>query len=363
MSSSTVPSRAWCSITGRSSAQPVPVAAALRASFAIAPQAVTVTQLAVDVGAIHASARGWLRRGSPISGQLDLDLASASCADLLASLPAELRGPLDGMVLDGTLGAHGRLALDLAAPLGEGATITAESTGGCQALAEPPAADVTVLTRASELQFADGSRAVVGPDEPGYVELEHVPSRITGAFVSAEDGRFWDHAGFDLQQIARSLEINLREGRLARGGSTISQQLIKNAFLTQRRTLDRKLQEAILTWRLESRLTKRQILERYLNIIELGPHVFGLRAAARYWFDESPRELSTRQAAFLAALTSEPTSMARRVRRAGMLDPDSADRVGTILRAMKRDGAISTEQYDTAKQQGLGFAAAALRHE
>jgi len=94
-----------------------------------------------------------------------------------------------------------------------------------------------------------------------------------------------------------------------------------------------------------------------------GGREAGLRAAAHYWFDESPRELSTRQAAFLAALTSEPTSMARRVRRAGMLDPDSAERVGTILRAMKRDGVISTEQYDTAKQQGMGFATAALRHE
>lgn len=345
------------------SAQQVPVAAALRASIAIAPRAVTVTQLAVETGAIHASAMGWVRRGAPVSGQLELELASASCADLLASLPAVLRGPLDGMVLDGTLGARGRLSLDLAAPLGEGATITTESTGGCRALAEPPAADVTTLAGATEQQFADGSRGVVGPDEPGYLELEHVPSRISGAFVSAEDGRFWDHDGFDLQQIARSLEINLREGRLARGGSTISQQLIKNAFLTQRRTLDRKLQEAILTWRLEARLSKKQILERYLNIIELGPHVFGLRAAARYWFDERPKELSTRQAAFLAALTSEPTSMARRVRRAGLLDPDSAERVSTILRAMKRDGVITDEQYDTAKEQGMGFAAAALRHE
>ena len=187
--------------------------------------------------------------------------------------------------------------------------------------------------------------------------------RLKGAFVSAEDGRFWDHPGFDLAQIARSLEIDLREKRLARGGSTISQQLIKNSFLTHRRSLDRKLQEAILTWRLEARLDKKQILTRYLNIIELGPRVFGLRAAARFWFDASPRELTTRQLAFLAAITSEPTSMSRRVRRHGGLDPDSAARVATILRAMRRDGVIGEDDFELARLSPMGFTPAALRSD
>jgi len=129
----------------------------------------------------------------------------------------------------------------------------------------------------------------VGKGERGWIALRQMPPWLTGAFVSAEDARFHDHAGFDLTQIARSLEIDLREHRLARGGSTISQQLIKNSFLSQRRSFDRKLQEAILTWRLEARLDKKQILERYLNIIELGPRVFGIGPAARHWFDASPR--------------------------------------------------------------------------
>jgi penicillin-binding protein 1A/penicillin-binding protein 2A len=211
--------------------------------------------------------------------------------------------------------------------------------------------------------FPDGTRAVIGPDQPQFFAVSRLKSYVIGAFVSAEDGRFFDHHGFDITQIARSFEIDLRDRRLARGGSTISQQLIKNAFLTQRRSLDRKVQEAVLTWRLESRLDKKAILERYFQVIELGPKIYGIRAAADYWFGESPRELTVRQAAFLAALTCEPTTMARRIRKFGGLDPDSAARVDIILRAMFRDGVISKEDRDAARAVPLRFAATALRPE
>lgn len=342
-------------------AERVPVTGTVRTTLSIAPEAVAVHELALDAGAIHARASGWLRRGSPISGQVEVALTRAPCAELLASLPEQLRGPLDGMVLEGTVGGAARLTLDLAAPVGEGVTLATTLDGGCTTLAEPPAADVMSLVTPTDHAFPDGSVARVGPGELTWVPFEQIPTRLKGAFVSAEDGRFWDHPGFDLAQIARSLEIDLREKRLARGGSTISQQLIKNSFLTHRRSLDRKLQEAILTWRLEARLDKKQILTRYLNIIELGPRVFGLRAAARFWFDASPRELTTRQLAFLAAITSEPTSMSRRVRRHGGLDPDSAARVATILRAMRRDGVIGEDDFELARLSPMGFAPAALR--
>jgi len=198
------------------------------------------------------------------------------------------------------------------------------------------------------------------PHPAGWVALREVPAHVTGAFVAAEDARFWSHHGFDLDQIARSLEIDLREHRLARGGSTISQQLIKNTFLSQRRSVDRKLQEAILTWRLEDRLDKKAILERYLNIIELGPKIYGIGSASRHWFGVEPAHLTIRQAAFLAALTAEPTSMTRRLRRAEGLDPDSAARVETVLRAMKRDGMIDAEQLAAARAQPLKFQPVAL---
>lgn len=342
---------------------PVPLAGAVHASLAISPEAIAVSQAAIELGAAHWTASGWLRRGAPLSSQLDLSLATAGCGDLLASLPAELSGPLDGMVLGGSLGGHVRLAIDLAAPAGDGVALTTSITSSCRTEAEPPAADVSRLAGPADQVFTDGSHARVGKGEPGWAQLRQLPPHVAGAFISAEDARFYDHAGFDLHQIAKSLEIDLREHRLSRGGSTISQQLVKNAFLPPRRSFDRKLQEAILTWRLEARLDKQQILERYLNIIELGPHMFGLTAAARHWFGAAPSDLSVRQAAFLAALTSEPTSMSRRVHRAGGLDPDSAARVDVVLRAMRRDGKIDAAQLDAAKAAPLRFAPTALKQE
>jgi hypothetical protein len=343
------------------STEPFALDAALTGDLAISTDAISVTRAALSVGDAQLVASGWVRRGGPASGQLDLQLATAPCAALLASLP--FRGPLDGMLLEGDLGARARLAVDLAAPLGEGTSLATSFTGTCNVVAEPPDADVTTLLDDLDQQLADGSRAKIGKNQPSWANLKALPHFVPAAFVSAEDGRFWEHDGFDVDQIARSLEIDLRERRLARGGSTISQQLVKNAFLSMRRSLDRKIQEAVLTWRLEQRLEKKQILERYLNILELGPHIFGIRAAASHWFNVSPRELSVKQAAFLAALTSQPTSMSRRIRRTGGLDPDSAERVAVVLRAMRRDGAITAEELDAAIHAPLYFTATAVPRE
>jgi Transglycosylase len=343
------------------SAGPVPVTASLDGDITISADAIAVSRAQIQLGDAQLTANGWIRRNGPVSGQLELAVATAPCASLLASLP--LRGPLDGMVLDGELGARMRLSVDLAAPAGEGTNLATSFTGNCKVVAEPPEADVLALTTDSDQKLADGSIAKIGKNQPTWQQLKALPYFVPSAFVSAEDGRFWEHAGFDVEQIARSLEIDLRERRLARGGSTISQQLVKNAFLTQRRSLDRKLHEAVLTWRLEERLDKKQILERYLNILELGPRIFGLRAAANYWFNCSPRELNVKQAAFLAALTSQPTSMSRRIRKAGGLDPDSAERVAVVLRAMRRDGVLTNEAYDAAVHVPLWFTTVAVPRE
>ncbi len=339
---------------------PVLVDTDLQLEARIAADSIVLESATASLAAAQISASGWLHRGPTLAAQLDVMLAPAACETLFSAIPATIRGPLDGLGLAGIAGGHARLAIDLAAPDGEGTTLTGAFDGGCSVTTEPPGADVTVLAHPGDQQLADGTHRRMDPADASYSSLAHLPATVVGAFVSAEDGRYWEHHGFDLDQIARSLEIDLREHRLARGGSTISQQLVKNTFLSRRRTLDRKLQEAVLTWRLEARLGKRQILERYLNMLELGPHVFGVHDAARYWFERSPGELGIRQAAFLAALTSQPASMSRRVRHAGGVDPDTADRIAAVLRAMKRDHVITKDAYDAAKDVSLDFAASAL---
>jgi monofunctional biosynthetic peptidoglycan transglycosylase len=126
------------------------------------------------------------------------------------------------------------------------------------------------------------------------------------AVIAAEDARFLDHDGFDWDGIAKAYEKNLKQGRIVSGGSTITQQLAKNLFLSGERTWWRKAQEAVITVMLETIMTKRRILEIYLNVIEWGDGVFGAEAAARHHFGVSAANLRPEQAARLAAMVPSP---------------------------------------------------------
>ncbi len=326
-------------------------------------EAVDIQQLRVELAPATVEISGQLA-ASPtraLHGQLAITLDKLACAAALAAIPPSIRGPLDGLTMQGSVLGGLRAEIDLSRPTGSGIALTSTlDPSGCNVTADPPMTDVATLKGTTRHTFPTGTIRAVGPDAEGWASLERIPPMVYGAFTAAEDGRFFQHHGFDLEQIARSLEVDLRDGKLARGGSTISQQLIKNSFLTQRRSFGRKLQEAVLTWRLENVLTKREILQRYLNIIELGPEIFGIAQAARFWFDLPLRDLEPRQAAFLAALTSEPKSMTRRLRSAGQLDPASAARVSTILRAMRRDDVITDDAYVIAKEAPLAFTTQAL---
>jgi monofunctional biosynthetic peptidoglycan transglycosylase len=126
------------------------------------------------------------------------------------------------------------------------------------------------------------------------------------AVIAAEDAKFLDHEGFDWDGIQKAYEKNLKKGKIVAGGSTISQQLAKNLFLSGRRTPWRKLEEAMITLMLEKLMTKRRILEIYLNSIEWGNGVFGAEAASRHYFHTSASGLSAAQAAKLAAMVPNP---------------------------------------------------------
>ena len=136
-------------------------------------------------------------------------------------------------------------------------------------------------------------------------------SSLKRAIVAAEDGKFLDHEGFDWEAIQKAYEKNLKRGRVVSGGSTISQQLAKNLFLSGERTWWRKAQEAAITVMIETIMTKRRILEIYLNVIEWGNGVFGAEAAARYHFDTNAAALSAEQSAQLAALVPSPRRYGR----------------------------------------------------
>ena len=159
-----------------------------------------------------------------------------------------------------------------------------------------------------------------------WVPYERISVNLKRAVVAAEDARFLDHEGFDWEAIQKAMAKNEKKGRVVAGASTISQQLAKNLFLSGERSWLRKGQEAVITWMLERVMSKRRILELYLNFAEWGEGVFGAEAAARHHFGLSAAALSPEQAAWLAAVLPSP----RRYER-GRTTPYLAGRSDTIL--------------------------------
>ncbi len=139
-----------------------------------------------------------------------------------------------------------------------------------------------------------------------WVAYEKISVHLKRSLIAAEDSTFLAHRGFDWKGIREAHERNMREGELVAGGSTITQQLAKNLFFSGKRTVWRKLQEAAVTVMIESMMSKRRILEIYLNVIEWGEGVFGAEAAARYHFGTSAANLGPEQAARLAAMVPSP---------------------------------------------------------
>jgi monofunctional biosynthetic peptidoglycan transglycosylase len=139
-----------------------------------------------------------------------------------------------------------------------------------------------------------------------WVPYDRISDNLKRALIAAEDAKFVDHEGFDWEGIQKAYEKNLKKGKIVAGGSTISQQLAKNLFLSTKRTPWRKLEEAAITVMLEAVMDKRRIFEIYLNIIEWGNGVFGAEAAARHYYRIGAASLSAEQAARLAAMVPNP---------------------------------------------------------
>jgi monofunctional biosynthetic peptidoglycan transglycosylase len=139
-----------------------------------------------------------------------------------------------------------------------------------------------------------------------WVSLSKISPYLVKAVIIAEDDKFWSHRGFDIDAIQTALEKNIEKGQFKFGGSTISQQLVKNLYLTPVKNPVRKLKEAIITWRLEQAISKRRILELYLNVVEWGNGIFGAETASQRYFGKSAAQLTAEEAAKLAAVLPNP---------------------------------------------------------
>lgn len=182
-----------------------------------------------------------------------------------------------------------------------------------------------------------------------WVPLESISPYLRSAVVWAEDPNFWEHSGVDWWAIALAAKSNLEHGSLSYGGSTITQQLAKNLYLSPSRTPLRKLRELFIAKRLEADLPKERIFELYLNIAEWGPGVFGADAAAEHWYGRSAGDLLPGEAVRLALFLPRPTAG-----NPEAISVKQARRARWILREMKRDGAVEEAAYQAARS---GFTA------
>ncbi|MBE0604486.1 MAG: monofunctional biosynthetic peptidoglycan transglycosylase [Deltaproteobacteria bacterium] len=184
---------------------------------------------------------------------------------------------------------------------------------------------------------------VVGPRNPRWAPYGAIPSAMKKAVVAAEDGNFYAHEGVDYEAMKEAIMVDIRRGKFVRGGSTITQQLAKNLYLTREKTIVRKLKEIILARRIDETISKRRILELYLNVVELGPMVYGVGHAADYYFGKPPSALTVRECALLASMLPGPRiynpyrKMSRVMKRSNR-----------ILRRMAGARMITREEYRAA---------------
>ena len=189
----------------------------------------------------------------------------------------------------------------------------------------PPQETAFMAVRLAELRQHRGEARIAYR----WVPYERISVELKRAMIAAEDAKFVDHEGFDWEGIQLALDRNYRKGRVVAGGSTISQQLAKNLFLSPERSYWRKAEEAVLTVMLEAILDKRRIFELYLNVIEWGNGVFGCEAAARHYFGSSAAALDAQQAARLAAMAPNPRYYERHPDARGL-----ARKIGIVLARM-----------------------------
>lgn len=187
----------------------------------------------------------------------------------------------------------------------------------------------------------------VSPASPDFIALRDVPPLFVRTLLLAEDAAFYGHRGIDLRELPSALITNWSRGGAARGASTITQQLAKNLFLSRDKQLGRKLQELAITLMLESALGKDRILEIYLNIIEWGPDVHGLRAAARRYFAREPQALTPAEMAFLVSIIPGPIKYQSSFAH-GMPGPGLSVLIDELLAKLRSVDAISAEEYRRA---------------
>jgi monofunctional biosynthetic peptidoglycan transglycosylase len=212
----------------------------------------------------------------------------------------------------------------------------------------PPVTDLADRKFSTTIQVKDWQgdyhTFLVGPKNRNWTASGRIPPEMKWAVILAEDANFYRHEGFDVKAIRNAIKYDLEKKSLKRGASTITQQTAKNLFLSREKSVTRKLKEIYLAYRMEQELTKGRIIELYLNVVELGPMVYGIGHGAQYYFNKPASAMTPRECAFLAAMLPGPRlaynpykNLSKVLKRSDM-----------ILRLLRQKGVLGEAEYQAA---------------
>lgn len=312
---------------------------------------ISVKDATVRVGGARVNVSASLDAGE---ASLRAEMPEVGCQELLESLPRELVPrllPQEGGTtrMSGTTSWRTEVTVDL--PARKKPDVSIWLRNKCIVESVPDELNVQRLQKPfrHEEYSADGKRitGIAGPGTANWTPLGAMSPFMPIAVMATEDPSFMSHRGILIQAIENSMEQNITAGKFIRGGSTISMQLAKNLWLAREKTLSRKIQEAVLTTYLEQKLSKTQMIELYLNIVEFGPNLYGIGPAARRYFAKEPGGLSLSQSLFLASLLPSPTSAG--FEEGKKVSQGRLEFLRKVMKMMLDRGTIGQTQYE----QGL----------
>jgi len=251
------------------------------------------------------------------------------CNEWVRTLPDELKTKaFDGLRFNGKLGFDVHLRPD----------VKLSMHNSCKAVC--PVKSIEALKKPFEhmvyMDYGEGDEATVGvsgPGTPGWTPFKDIASVMPLAVINLEDKAFPTHNGFVPAALENSLKADVEKGRFVRGGSTITMQLAKNVFLHRSKTIGRKVQEAFLTMALESCLSKDQIMELYLNVVQYGPNLYGIGQASQSYFQKKPADLTAEEAFYLASVLPRPS-------KAPPPNPATMKRVASLMQTLVNRGSL-----------------------
>ncbi|CAN5251939.1 hypothetical protein BH09MYX1_BH09MYX1_42850 [soil metagenome] len=311
----------------------------------------------LSVGALHLRGHGTLEQAADhLAANVSFELPTASCQSLLESVPPALVPHLAGARFKGTLAARGYAQFDTRKI--DDLVLKYDFDDFCKMTTVPRELDEDrfkgrfthpVVTKDDKPELR-----TTGPGEPDWTDVDDISPFMQVAVLTTEDGSFYRHHGFNHSAIRASLIANVKAGKFVRGASTITMQLAKNLFLTREKTVSRKLEELVLADYLEKTFRKEDLMELYLNVIEFGPDLYGVRDAATHYFGRRPDELNLAECLFLSSLLPNPKGYHKMYDK-GLVSPYWITRIHQLMEVAEKNGKISPKELQEGEGETVAF--------